>query len=41
VKRTAWLAGAALALTVFGRGAYADDPPYKVADGNKVDKATL
>jgi mono/diheme cytochrome c family protein len=31
-----------LALATFGGGANAaDDPPYKVADGNKVDKATL
>ena len=41
MKKTAWLAVAALALAAFGGGANADDPPYKVADGNKVDKATL
>ena len=42
MRKTAWLAGAALVLAAFAGGARAaDDPPYKVADGNKVDKATL
>ena len=43
MRKTAWLAGAALALAVGSGGTDAadDPPPYKVADGNKVDKATL
>lgn len=42
MTRTAWLSGAAAALAAFGiAAALADDAPYKVADGNKVDKATL
>ena len=42
MKKTAWLAGAALALAALGGGVNAaDNLPYKVTDGTKVDKATL
>ena len=35
------IAGVTLALAGFAPGQAADDKPYKVADGTKVDKATL
>jgi mono/diheme cytochrome c family protein len=43
MKRTGLVAGMAFALAglVAGPAAAADDAPYKVAGGNKVDKATL
>src|SRR4029450_5023659 len=37
----AWIAALALGLGALAPVQAADDPPYKVADGNKVDKATL
>ena len=40
-KINGWIAGLALALAAVAPGQAADDKLYKVADGNKVDKATL
>jgi mono/diheme cytochrome c family protein len=41
VKTNRWIAGLVLALAGFGPGQAADGKLYQVADGNKVDKATL
>jgi mono/diheme cytochrome c family protein len=41
VKTKRWIAGLVLALAGLGPGQAADDKLYQVADGNKVDKATL
>jgi mono/diheme cytochrome c family protein len=41
VKTNRWIAGLVLALAGLGPGQAADDKLYQVADGNKVDKATL
>jgi len=41
VKTNRWIAGLVLALAAFGPGQAADGKLYQVADGNKVDKATL
>src|SRR6185295_11931947 len=41
VKISRWIAGVAIALAGLEAGQAADDKPYLVADGNKVDKATL
>jgi len=41
VKISRWIAGVAIALAGLEAGQAADDKPYQVADGNKVDKATL
>jgi mono/diheme cytochrome c family protein len=41
VKISRWIAGLAFALAGLAAGQAADDKPYQVADGNKVDKATL
>ena len=41
VKINAWIAGLVLGLARLAPGQAADDKLYQVADGNKVDKATL
>jgi mono/diheme cytochrome c family protein len=41
MKRIQVAAGAALALLALNAAVAADPKPYKVADGNKVDKVTL
>lgn len=41
MKTKRWIAGLVLALAGLGPGQAADDKLYQVADGNKVDKATL
>ena len=41
MKTNRWIAGLVLALAGLGPGQAADDKVYQVADGNKVDKATL
>jgi len=41
VKISRWIAGLAFALAGLEAGQAADDKPYQVADGNKVDKVTL
>jgi mono/diheme cytochrome c family protein len=41
MKRIQLAAGAALALLAVNAAVAADPPPYKVADGSKVDKVTL
>jgi hypothetical protein len=41
VKISRWMAGLAFALAGLAAGQAADDKPYQIADGNKVDKATL
>lgn len=41
MKTNRWIAGLVLALAGFGPGQAADGKLYQVADGNKVDKATL
>ncbi|HWM42168.1 MAG TPA: cytochrome c [Burkholderiales bacterium] len=41
MKIRGWIAGIAFALAGLAPGQAADDKPYRVADGNKVDKATL
>jgi mono/diheme cytochrome c family protein len=41
VKTNRWIAGLVLALAGLGPGQAADGKLYQVADGNKVDKATL
>ena len=41
VKINAWIAGLVLGLAGLAPGQAADDKLYQVADGNKVDKATL
>jgi len=41
VKISRWIAGLAFALAALEAGRAADDKLYQVADGNKVDKATL
>ena len=41
MKISRWIAGVAIALAGLEAGQAADDKPYQVADGNKVDKATL
>jgi len=41
VKISRWMVGFAFALAGLAAGQAADDKPYQVADGNKVDKATL
>jgi mono/diheme cytochrome c family protein len=41
VKTNRWIAGLVLALAGLGPGQAADGKLYQVADGNKVDRATL
>ena len=41
MKTNRWIAGLVLAIAGLGPGQAADDKLYRVADGNKVDKATL
>ena len=41
MKISRWMAGLAFALAGLAAGQAADDKPYQIADGNKVDKATL
>ena len=41
MKISRWMASLAFVLAGLGAGQAADDKSYQVADGNKVDKATL
>ena len=41
MKISRWIAGLAFVLAGLEAGQAADDKPYQVADGNRVDKATL